>query len=147
MIKHLNTGRCFKCEAIAGKYRGLHEGLWTWFQHVQEKWPDAHLSCAGRGRVDQDRCFKAGQSRATYGQSAHNYNAAIDIFRVTQQGTNYDPTWFRNAIGNAVREHNACPDVTFKIEWYGEEGSPFYELPHCQVAGWRLLNLKLVEPA
>lgn len=141
MSKHKNDGQCMHCLTIIQRYPGFHLELFKWFQALQQKHPEAHISCAGRGRQDQEECFHRGASRARYGQSAHNYNAALDLFK--NQGNDiFDRSWFELVIAPAVK---AAPE----IEWYGRPGSPFPELPHVQIKAWRALadnqQLNLVE--
>lgn len=143
--KHINTGHCLKCWELMERYPNFHEGLWKWFVVLQKAHPDAHISCAGRGRIDQERSYRSGYSRAHFGQSAHNYNAAIDLFRLTLAGLAYDVAWFRHTIADAVEAHNISPDRTFTINWYGSPGSRFFELPHLEVASWGALGLVPVE--
>lgn len=144
--KHLNNGDCGKCDDIFNRYPGFHPGLRAWFKQVQKEDPTAHISAAGRGKVEQEAFFEKGASRAHYGQSAHNYNAAIDIFRLIHTGADWSPPWFRSSIQPRVEKHNAQIDtLVFKITWYGMPGSKFFELPHVEVSGWKNLNLKLVE--
>jgi hypothetical protein len=72
---------------------------------------------------------------------------AVDIFRMTLAGAEWGPTWFRNVVGVAVKAHNDSVASTFKIKWYGDPDSKFFELPHCEVDGWKQdPNLKPVEP-
>lgn len=142
--KHLNTGSCEKCIALFDRYPGFHSGLRAWFQIFQVHTPDAHISCAGRGEREQTDYFKAGSSRAKYGESAHNYNAAIDVFRLTLQGLSYDQAWFRTVLWDQVKFFNKA-DGEFKLRWYGAPGSKYFELPHVEVEEWHTLGLDLVE--
>lgn len=146
-VKHINNANCPKCEQIFNKYPGFHEGLKSWFKAIQKNNPEAHISCAGRGKADQEQFFKQGSSKAHYGQSAHSWNLALDIFKLSGNGAEWPKDWFSLVIGSAVDKQNSDPLAVFKIEWYGKPGSPFFELPHCQVAGWQNLSMKkLVEP-
>lgn len=140
MTHHLNTGSCQKCVEIFDRFPGFHLELRAWFIALQAVNKDAHISCAGRGRAEQEDCFTRGASKAHYGQSSHNYNAAIDIFRLTQAGgASWDKPWFEVVIGPAVHA------ATIQLKWYGEPGATFYELPHVEIAAWRSLGLVLVE--
>lgn len=143
-IIHINNGECPKCALIFDKYPGFHQGLRDWFKDLQRCVPDAHISCAGRGRAEQEQAFKSGHSNARYGQSAHNFNCAIDLFRLTQQGLSYDVPWFRNTIAPYIYGWNKAMH-SFQIEWYGANGAVYYELPHCQVQNWRILKNPPVE--
>jgi ribonucleotide monophosphatase NagD (HAD superfamily) len=138
--KHENTGACQKCNQIISRYPDFNSKLLGWFKDFQEKNPEAHTSCAGRGEDDQDAFKLRGASKASWGQSAHNYNAALDLFVNLPGKDIYDYSWF---IGVLAQE---LPDW---ITWYGRPGAPFYELPHVELSNWsaeaHLGNLKLVE--
>jgi hypothetical protein len=139
MTRHTNNGDCKKCDEIFDRYPGFDTSLRSWFKSLQRDVPDAHISCAGRGRVDQEDAKKRGASNAHYGESAHNYNLAIDIFRLHQLGAEWPQSWFTEHI---------APRLTKELlfDWYGAPGSEFFELPHVQVRSWKkLAQLKLVE--
>jgi hypothetical protein len=141
---HLNTGKCERCALIFSRYPGFNRDLQVWFETFQVANPTAHISCAGRGKADQEACFLAHTSNAHYGQSAHNYNLAIDIFRLTNSvdGTpkaDYDRRWFSEFVGPAVAS------ATIGLDWFGAAGSPYYELPHVQISNWKDLGYPLVE--
>lgn len=140
-IKHLNNGQCPKCQEIFERYPGFHGELRTWFEYLQYRFNDAHISCAGRGKDEQEMWFKKKTSKAKWTQSAHNYNAAIDIFQLSNDTARWDRDWFYFTVGEGLKWVTAPMNFT----WYGKSGSPYYELPHVEVTGWRKLNLKLVE--
>ncbi len=139
--KHENSGDCPKCNEIFNAYSGFHWGLRDWFKQLQAYFPEAHISDAGRGSKRQEEYFKIGRSKCHYKESAHNYNAAIDIFGITDHRSVYSREWFEQVV-----EFNYDKDL---FKWYGEEGSRFKELPHMEVKNWRELvkdgKLKLVE--
>lgn len=131
-------------------YLGFYQPLKDWFLKTQAKVKDCHISQAGRGKADQEADFTAGKSKAHYGQSSHNYNAAVDIFQLTADGKAAWPElWFRDKIGTAVYSNNCDPEKKININWYGKSGAKFRELPHCEVDNWTFLvrseELKLVE--
>lgn len=107
---------------------------------VQTLVNDAHISECGRGRDKQALYLKTGASRAKYGQSAHNWNAAIDIFQMVDGRAVYKRSWYEKKIVKRME---------LWINWYGEPGSKFPELPHFEVYNWRELaklgELELVE--
>lgn len=107
----------------------------------QAKHPEGHVSCAGRGYVDQEACFHKGASKAHYGESAHNYNCAIDTFVMLCGKTIYDAIWYRDVL---------APTIPAFLSWYGAKGAPYFELPHIELRDWRRLRdskvLSLVEP-
>lgn len=142
---HTNNGNCSKCLEIKNRYPGFHEGLWNWFVELQKANPDAHVSCCGRGKADQEHFFSIGTSFAHYGQSAHNYNLALDLFRLTQTGADYGAPWFNSVVKTAVDQHNNGAS-DFKITWPLQRHGKVMELPHCELLGWdNIKDKKLVE--
>lgn len=134
MTAHDSTGLCLKCLEIINLYPGFNQDLLKWFEDFQFDVREAHVSCAGRGRIDQEAAFHRGASRAHYGQSAHNYGAALDFFAlIPGETTIYPVKWFQNVLGPAV------PDF---CEWYGAPGAAFPELPHVQIKNWKDLRAK-----
>lgn len=151
MSHHVNNGNCLKCLEILNRYPGFHEGLKQWFIELQKKNSECHCSAGGRGKKDQELYFKQGSSKAHYGQSAHNANLAIDIFKLSLTNqAEWPKDWFGTVILSAVDSHNHATNKTFEINWYGKKGSAFFELPHCEVKSWKELvaagTFKLVEP-
>lgn len=142
MSLHQDTGKCDWCRKIFDQFKGFSPVLRDWFEALQAEVPEAHISCAGRGRIEQEADFHKRVSNAHFGQSAHNYNAAIDIFRSAPTVNEmYDKAWFRTNIG---------PKISRILNWYGTPGSPFYELPHVELRDWKAMvsrgDLFLVEP-
>jgi hypothetical protein len=140
-MKHENNGACPKCKEIIDRYPGFHPGLREWFESLQKELPEVHTSEAGRGAARQFECLKSGASKAKFGKSAHNYNAALDLFELSGDIKNiYEKKWFNEKL---------APRLKDSIEWYGKKGAPFFELPHVELKGWRQLvkdgKLKLVE--
>jgi hypothetical protein len=116
-------------------------GLRSWFESLQANYPSAHISCAGRGEKEQEEAYDNRRSRAHYGQSAHNYNAALDLFEMSGDKENiYERKWFNSVV---------APNLHPTLNWYGSPGSSFFELPHVEVKAWKSLvknkDLKLVE--
>jgi hypothetical protein len=136
MSKHLNNGACPSCAGIFNRYYGFYPSLRAWFSTLQMKYPEAHISCAGRGREDQERCVEEGASLAHWTHSAHNYNAAIDIFFQVDGKLSYSRKLYEDRI---------APALTQEFEWYGAPGAVFQELPHVQVRNYQNMNLNLVE--
>lgn len=91
--------------------------------------------------MDQEALRLRGASKAAWKQSAHNWNAALDLFCMIPNVPNiYFMNWFNNTLAPAL------PDF---LNWYGRPGAPFYELPHIEIRDWYSLAhqglLKLVE--
>lgn len=147
LVKHINHSPCPKCEIIFNRFPNFIVELKEWFYEIQNFDPSTHISCAGRGEQDQNALFKAGLSKAEWGKSAHNFNAAIDIFRQIQAGTTYDRPWFEATIGRRLFEHNAQSDATYQFDWYGLKGSPYFELPHVEIKNWHRYNFAVVTPS
>jgi hypothetical protein len=138
---HENNGACQRCRLIIARYPGLHADLLDWFTEFQRSHPEAHVSCAGRGEQDQDSLFVRLASKARWKQSAHNWNAALDLFCMIPGIPNiYFNSWFTNTLEPALPSF---------LNWYGRPGAPFYELPHVEIRDWNSLAqqglLKLVE--
>lgn len=132
MSLHKNDGDCEYCTKVMDRYPGFDEYLRSWFKGLQAKFPEAHTSCAGRGRMDQEAAFIRRASKAHFGQSAHNFNMAMDIFKAAQSVEEmYDARWFETVVE---------PLLTSTLEWYGRPHSPFFELPHIEVSGWKALK-------
>jgi hypothetical protein len=130
---HINVPNCPKCVQLLDKYPGFHSGLREWVSQFLSTNCDAHISAAGRGRDDQELFFKKGTSRAHYGQSAHNWNAAVDFFHLTQAGgAAFDRPWYQQVLGPAVLANPA-------LKWYGEPPISFLEFPHVEWRCWRSL--------
>jgi len=138
---HENSGDCKKCDSIFDRYPGFNSRLREWFKDLQREVPDAHISCAGRGEDDQMSVLLKGLSRASYGKSAHNYGAAIDVFQLKDGKVLWVQQWF---------ELHIVPHLESWLSWYGQPGSAFFELPHIELKAWRSMlarqELALVEP-
>lgn len=137
---HTNNGSCLSCGRILNAYPKFNSLLRNWFLDLQAKHPEVHVSAAGRGRIAQESLFERKASRAHYGQSSHNFNAAIDVFRLLDGKYNLDEDWFNEVIAPALRDD---------LVWYGRRDALFYERPHIELKGWREMvkrgELRLVE--
>lgn len=136
-MHHENNGKCEVCLERINRYPNFNKDLLMWFQIFQAKYPEAHVSCAGRGRQDQEDAYNHHTSRAKWGFSAHNYNCALDLF-VNKTGlVIYDKNWFNTVL---------APEIPDFLSWYGKPGSVFFELPHLEIKSWRdMLANKQIE--
>lgn len=139
-MKHDNKNLiCPECERLFNYYPGFHQGLKDWFYEVRARDLTTHISCAGRGKAAQEAAKSSKRSRASWEESSHNWNAAIDVFR-NKIGHVYDRDWFEKVI---------APYLEDLVKWYGAKDAEFQELPHCEVKDWKSLSkngiLKLVE--
>lgn len=129
--RHVNSGDCPRCNEIMDRYPGFYPLLRSWFKAFQSRHPEAHTSCAGRGELDQEAAVINRTSHAHWGESAHNYNAAIDFFEMRDGAINiYERDWFTTVLE---------PELEPWLTWYGKPGSPYYELPHVESTYWRML--------
>lgn len=139
-MSHDLSGNCQKCDSILDLYPGFHEELRTWFKALQLDNPELHCSAAGRGKIEQEILFMRGASRAHYGESAHSYNAAVDVFFLIDGQYNLLNSNFERVIE---------PNIYSNITWYGNPKAQFYERPHCEISSWKQMvkdgTLKLVE--
>jgi len=127
-MSHTNDGNCEKCDQIFNTYPGVNLDLLSWFRLFQSRNPEAHISCAGRGRIEQEKDFQRGASKAHYGQSAHNYNCAIDLF-VNQAENIYPTEWFLKTLE---------PEIPNFLQW-GYQWATFKEMPHLELKLWKEL--------
>jgi hypothetical protein len=139
-VRHLNNGHCPMCMLILDRNGGTYQALREWFEAFQQKHPEGHVSCGARGQVEQESLFLKNASKAHFGQSAHNYAAALDIFENSGKLDDiYEKQWFETVLK---------PELPAWLNWYGEKGAAFYELPHVEVREWRQLaemgTLKIV---
>jgi len=129
-IKHSNDGECQKCAEIIDRFPGINVALRDWFEVLQRLHPHFHVSCAGRGFEAQQMAKKTGASRANYGESAHNYNCALDLFIQLPNVDLYNSRIFNDTLLGKLPPF---------LVWYGEPGSKFKELPHVEVRAWKNL--------
>ncbi len=138
---HDASGNCKGCEFIFNIYPNFHQQLKEWFKSLQRANPSFHISAGGRGREQQELFFAKGLSKAHYGHSAHNFNAAIDLFQLVNGKVDYS----REAFNRIV-----APALTEELTWFGSPGASFPELPHIEWKNYRELvasgELTLVEP-
>lgn len=133
MAFHVNSGNCPGCTRIINRYPGFHPGLRDWFFEFQYRHNEAHISCAGRGETDQEALLLRKASKAAWTESAHNYNAALDIFENQGDKKNiYEVDWFHDVL---------YPEIPAWLDWYGMPDAPFRELPHIELRGWEELAL------
>lgn len=121
--------------------------------------PDAKpftITCGPRSKVAQMDALKSGASKASFGESPHNYVSATgslaeDILPV---GANlkYDATdWnlvddFKVIARGIIAEGKALGyEITWGADWdrdnktrdEGDKDEKFVDLPHLQIASWR----------
>lgn len=124
------------CPGCEKKLEEADPRLAAWFHdYVKPQFPDAHISCAWRGQLDQDRAYLEGKSRLKFPKSKHNRisdgkpaSLALDLFRLLPDGKAEFPPGFYFQIAEVVRE-NKVP-----IEWGGDwRAKGFTDMPHFEI--------------
>lgn len=138
MAKHQNTGKCPACQDFLKLAR---PELKAWFEPEQDADPSLHISCATRGRADQENDFTAGKSRAHYGESPHNYypSWAIDLFFILGGNASWVMSKYQ-ALASRVPAW-----ITWGADWNHNgrtDDEKFKDGPHFEVTGWKRLELR-----
>ena len=100
---------------------------------------DVLVTCTLRSTAEQAALYAQGRSTpghivtdAPAGRSAHNYGLALDVVPMVNGKPDWngrDPVWQQlGVLGQAAG-----------LEWAGEPGFPFPEMPHFQHPQWRTL--------
>ncbi len=125
---HVNSSLCQACIDILHKYQTPQPYLLEWALSFRQQHTEAHISQCGRGRADQEADFAKGASKAHFGESPHNYNAAVDWFRLTLSGgASFDAPWFRGLFATLNDP---------KLTW-GGTFTTLHDLPHIEWRQWR----------
>jgi len=136
---HTNNGDCSSCDALFDRYPRFNKYLRAWFKKLQAMYPSAHISVAGRGKLAQQKALKEKSSLADWTESAHNWNCAIDIFRLLDNGkADWTPSWYKTTIGPMVADD-------LELVWYGDDKAKFKEQGHVEVKGWKQLVANGIE--
>lgn len=140
MARHENSGKCEKCADIMNRF-GVEQNLRSWFTIMQAKYPEAHVSFAGRTKEEQQELFDHKITNAVFGQSPHNYtpSLAIDIFRLVKKedGTykaEFSIQWYKDVL---------IPEKPHNIKWGGEFKN-LVDGPHFEVNGWQRVQGKIL---
>lgn len=131
MPKHKNNSDKSPCPSCQEKLKTAHPKLVAWFNDVvQPKFNDAHVSCAYRGKVEQNQAHAEGKSQLAYPNSKHNKTdldgkpcaLAIDLFQLCSNGMAAWPFKYFKEI-SVVME----PGMTWGGNW------KFVDSPHYQL--------------
>lgn len=88
-----------------------------------------------RGRAAQERAFVLGNSRAHFGQSAHNWSPALAM-DVAPYPVNWDNIQRFKDLGVIVKRIAAKQGVADKIKW-GATFKGLADYPHWEVTPWQ----------
>lgn len=125
--KHTNTP---ECEACRQKLWKVHPDLVRFAMDFRVENKDAHIAWGFRGKEDQEAVFKAGNSNAHWGESPHNYGLALDWFRLTHTGADWNRQWFIDKLAPAA--------LSYGLVWGGDWKS-LKDYPHVELKDWKKL--------
>jgi len=125
-VRHINAAFCPAC---AVKLMGVDPRLVAFAQEFRKTALDAHISCGYRGEYEQNLAFNKKTSFAKWGESPHNYGMALDWFRLTLNGAQFDRPWFMDKLGPAASKAGLTWGATFK---------KLLDFPHVELPAWEL---------
>lgn len=106
---------------------------------------DFTVICGTRGREEQERAKRAGHSKASFGQSPHNYKPAMafDFLPYPFKG------WEDDNIVQDLREiaeimKREAHRLGISVE-YGGDWKTFKDYPHMQLKNWRKYNRMIAD--
>ena len=110
---------------------------------------DIEMICGWRGEKDQAEAVANGNSRATFGNSAHNYGAAFDLVPVVNNQPVWEPA---EDVWEKIGMAGETDGLTWGYAWDGDAvvndkdptpGSTFNDRPHFEIKNWREKNFEL----
>lgn len=120
--------------AAERRLKGAHPHLIKLFREVDRRWPGTFtILDSQRGKAAQEKAFDLGNSRAHFGQSAHNWDPAIalDVVPLPINWTKLEP--FR-LLGGRVKK--VAAEMKIPIQW-GGEWTTLRDYPHYELKPWR----------
>jgi peptidoglycan LD-endopeptidase CwlK len=98
------------------------------------KHADFSLICGYRGKVEQERAFNSGVSRARFGQSPHNFKPsfAFDFIPYPFEGWANISAFER--VGQAILRASKTTNVS--VTW-GKTFKTIVDYPHFELRDWR----------
>lgn len=129
-MRHALTGDCALCDA---KLEQAHHEIGYWFREIKKSFPDVHVSCTFRNKIDQDIAYQEGRSRLKWPNSKHNLmngntpcSRAFDLFMLRPDFVaEWRPAYFKE-IADLLLMFNA------PIVW-GGAWKKFTDYPHFQL--------------
>jgi hypothetical protein len=117
-LHHTNDSICPLCEE---KLKTADPRMSAWFRQVKIAFPDLHISCAYRGKKEQEEAVAGGKSRAHFPYSKHNHTdgdgnpcaLALDVFQLQDGKAIFDPEFY-------FKLHTFNENLGFNIAWGGE---------------------------
>lgn len=107
---------------------------------------DFTVICGNRGKAEQEAAFRAGNSKAHFGQSPHNYTPALafDFIPSPFKDSDWDRTDKFQAIAKKLLE--AAEELGYgdSVRWGGDwnrngsiKDEKFVDTPHFELHPWR----------
>ena len=103
--------------------------------HEMIKVYDVSVICGHRGKAAQDEAFRAGKSKARWGQSKHNSNPsmAVDIAPYPIDWNNLNEFYYMAGLAMGIAHRlKAEGEITHDVRWGGRFNS-FFDGPHLEL--------------
>ncbi len=112
-----------------------HPLLKSLFAHVQKDYPNLKFQIleSRRGEKDQEKAFAAGNSKAHFGQSPHNYTPAVAL-DITPLPLDWNDIKAFKALSVPILA--TAKKLSIPISWGGSWKS-FKDYPHYELTPWR----------
>jgi peptidoglycan LD-endopeptidase CwlK len=107
------------------------------------KTTDFTVICGPRGAAAQAAAFKAGASKAKFGQSPHNYLPALAIDFIPSPFTGWSDTKAFKAVADAIVAAGKRVGVDLEA---GYTFRSIKDWPHVQLRGWKALRGTTMAP-
>lgn len=115
--------------------KNIHESLNILIKEVSKK-IGFKIICSYRGKIKQEEAFKNGNSKAIFGQSAHNYKPAlaIDIIPEPFRGWN-DYVGFNRILDEFLK---VSKEKNIEIV-LGRDFKTIKDYPHIELKNWKAI--------
>lgn len=94
---------------------------------------DFTVICGQRGREEQEAAYRAGKSRARFGQSPHNFAPSLAVDIVPYPLDWNDLAAF-NKMGAVIKKH--AKKLGINVTW-GKDFKTLKDYPHFELTNWR----------
>jgi hypothetical protein len=128
-MKHENY---VPCESCAKKLEGADPLIAHWFYQLREQFPTVHISCAFRGKDEQDKAVAEKKSLLKWPHSKHNVmqdgqpcSRAMDLFSLSDDGKAEFRLGYYISIANWFEDQGA--PIAAGLHWKWQD-PPHFEL-------------------
>ncbi len=116
-LHHTASPICPLCDE---KLKTADARIAKWFRQIKSEFPDLHISCAYRGKKEQEEAVAGGKSRAHFPMSKHNHTTetgvpcslALDVFQLKDHAA-----WFDKAYFKSISEHEITRNAGILCRW------------------------------